>query len=229
MISARLAQLALRARLLGTTVCTTGAVSLSATSTGYARASGSFQTDGFEVGAEITSVSGYAIAGNNQATTAQGRIITAVTATTIDCAGCAADGAAAGRTITVGLPFQRARENVAFTPVPNFPYWEEQFVPATNRAVTYPANGAYVEDDGIYLVKWFGLSGKGPEAIRRGVDAVLARFTPGTSILLSDGTTLRIPMLLGPRGGEITPIAGGWSYVAIEIPYIGNSLNVVAA
>ena len=56
---------------------TTGSTSLSATATGYARASGSFVTNGFVVGQEITA-SGFTNAANNGRST-----ITAVTATTI--------------------------------------------------------------------------------------------------------------------------------------------------
>lgn len=228
MIDAELAQLALRARLVGTTVATTGSTSLSATSTGYARAAGSFLTDGFKRGMEITSVSGFSVSGNNQATTAQGRVITAVTAGAITCAGCATDVAASGRTITVGVPFQRAYDDVALTPVPGFPYIEESFVPATSRIRTVPAATGYAEDTGLYVVKWFGLSGNGL-GIRTCADAVLARFTPGTSFVLSDGTTVRIPTELGPKAGQITPVAGGWSFVSIDIPYIAESINAIAA
>ncbi len=229
MINGTLLHLALRARMLGLTVATTGSTSLSATSTGYARASGSFLTDNFAVGMELTTVTGFSVTGNNQAATAQGRIVTAVTASAIACSGCATDSASSGRVITAGPPFQRAYENVAFDGPAEFPYIEEEFVPATNKVQSFPVISAYTEDTGLYIVKWFGLSGKGPEAIRRGADAVLARFTGGTALTLSDGTTVRIPTEFGPRAGQITRVDGGWSYCAIEIPYVAESLNVIAA
>ncbi|HEU4994251.1 MAG TPA: DUF4397 domain-containing protein [Gemmatimonadaceae bacterium] len=75
---------------------TTGSVSLSATATGYARATGSFITNGIQVGDEITA-SGFATAANN------GRsVVIAVTATTIDVtktSGTAVEAAATGRTL----------------------------------------------------------------------------------------------------------------------------------
>ena len=228
MISGVLAELALRARLVATTVATTGSTSLSATSTGYARASGSFLTDGFAVGMEITTVTGFSVAGNNQAATSQGRIITNVTATAIACAGCATDAASSGRVITVGVPFLRAYEETIFSPVAGFPYLEEDFVPTTYRVTTVPADNGYAEDRGLYVVKLFGLAGKGL-GIRRYADAILARFTPGTEFVLASSSTLRIPMENGPTAGQITPIEGGWSYVVIEIPYLADSLNTVAA
>ena len=75
---------------------TTGAISLSATATGYSRASGSFVTNGFAVGQQITA-SGFTNAANNGTS-----LITAVTATTLTVSktpATVAETAAAGRTI----------------------------------------------------------------------------------------------------------------------------------
>lgn len=228
MIDAELAILALRARLIATTIATTGSTTLSATSTGYARSSGSFLTDGLKAGMEITSVTGFSVAGNNQATTAQGRMITNVTATAIACTGCATDAAASGRTITVGIPFKRAFDNVVFEPVAGFPYIEEDFVPAGHRVTTMPAATGYAENRGLYVVKVFGIAGTGL-SVRRYADEILARFTPGTSFTLGDGTTLRIPREDGPDAGQVTPVEGGWAYCLIEVPYLAESINAVAA
>ena len=73
MIDHLAALLALRGRALTLSVATTGSTSLSATTTGYARAAGSFITDGLVVGAEITA-SGFTTPANN----GQG-VVTAVT------------------------------------------------------------------------------------------------------------------------------------------------------
>lgn len=226
MLDAEITQLALRARLDATTVATTGSTSLSATTTGYARAAGSFLTDGFRVGMEITSVTGFSTGGNNQATTSQGRMITAVTATAISCSGCTTESAGSGRTITVGIPYQKASEDVAFTPVGGFPYTEEVLVPTGTRVHTFPVSTGHMTDDGLYVVTVYGLSGKG--SLRAYADAILARFAPGTTFTLSDGNTLRIPSQLGPKAGAITRIDGGWSFVVCEIPYVGESINAVA-
>ena len=76
---------------------TTGATSLSATATGYARASGSFTTNGFAVGQQIIA-SGFTNAANNGSS-----IITAVTATALTVTktpATVAEAAATGRSIT---------------------------------------------------------------------------------------------------------------------------------
>lgn len=227
MIDGELALLALRARLLLTTVATTGSATLSATSTGYARASGSFLTDGFRKGHEITLATGFSTSGNNQAITSQGRVITAVSALAITCSGTTTEGSGSGRVITVGIPFQRAFDDIRLAPVQGYPYIREDFVPATARVRTIPANTGSMEDRGLYVVTWFGLSGKG--GIRRCADAVLEQFAPGTTFTLSDGTSLRIPTELGPYAGQITPVDGDWSFCVITVPYIGESINAVAA
>src|SRR4051812_43202806 len=100
MVDHSLLQLALRAKALTLTVATTGSASLSGTATGYARSSGSFITDGFKVGMEITATSGLWISGNS-ITNAAGKVITAVTATDISCEGCVVDAEAASRSLTV--------------------------------------------------------------------------------------------------------------------------------
>jgi hypothetical protein len=240
-ISATLATLKLRNRLLSLTSPTTGSTTLSVTTTGYARAAGSFITDGFAVGMEITA-SGFSTSANN----GQG-IITALAATAMTVGDAytvsthatdgytavartlATEGSASARTISVTVPAMRAFDNATLRPIGGKPYLEEELVPATTRVLTLPISQGYAEDTGVYVLRWFGLSGKGVTAIRKGADAVLALFTPGTTFTMSDNNTLRIPSDFGPRAGQITRVEGGWSYVLIEVPYIGTSINAVAA
>lgn len=236
MLDETLAELALRARLLGTTVATTGSTSLAATTTGYTRSAGSFITDGFREGMEV-SVTGFPTAANN----GKGVILKPLTATVmlIDAYDVSSpnvvtsrtlvvEAEAAGRTISAGIPALRAFDNIALVPVTGKPYLEEVFSPATHRLITFPAAGAHAEDTGLYVVTWFGLSGTGI-GIRKSISAIKARFTPGTNLPLSDGTTLTMPQDVGARAGAITPIAGGWGYVQITIPYRVFSLNTIAA
>jgi hypothetical protein len=80
-------------------VSTTGAASLSATATGYARASGSFVTNGFRVGDTVT-VSGFTNPQNNGQA-----VVTAVAATSLTVSrALAVEAAAAGRTVVTPRP-----------------------------------------------------------------------------------------------------------------------------
>lgn len=65
---------------------TTGSTALSATSTGYARAAGSFLADGFAVGM-LVSGAGFTTPGNNAP-----KVLTAVGALTMSAPGCSAEG-----------------------------------------------------------------------------------------------------------------------------------------
>src|SRR5688572_17838711 len=122
MVDLDLTQDALRTRLVALSVATTGSVSLSATATGFARSTGSFMTDGFRAGMEITGT-GFS-AGNNAAKT-----ITGIAALAITCTGTSVQAESAGRTLAAALPAGRSWENEHFEPTTGRPYVREQLLP----------------------------------------------------------------------------------------------------
>jgi hypothetical protein len=234
------ATLALRNRALGTTFATTGATSLSATSTGYARSAGSFITDGFAVGMEVL-VAGFSTAANNGY-----GVITFVSATAMSVTkyalGATADGtqtivsatatsaesAASGRSIIAGVPVLRAYENVKIAPNPIAPYVEEDFVPGVSSLIAGPYAGGGFRDDGLYVFKLYGLSGKGVSAIRKGTDAIRARFAPGTN-LTAGSYTLKVRGDVAVRATQMLPLDSGWTVSAVEVPWFAHSTNAVVA
>jgi hypothetical protein len=234
MLDSVTAQLALRARAVSVTVATTGTLAtLSATATGYARSSGSFLTDGFAPGMEITLVTGFSTSGNNQATTAQGRVITSVTALAITCTGCAVEAAGGSRIITAGLPFDRAWENKAFEPTSGRPYIEEDFVPGVT-ALMGQRDGGLVVEQGLYVLKLYGIADTGISAIHKTIDALRALFAIGTS-LTSGSTTVRIGDVdggtrqRGPVAGQIISAGLGRSVRVLTVPWYSFSTNTIAA
>jgi hypothetical protein len=214
------AHLALRNRALSLVVCTTGSTSLSATATGYARAAGSFLTDGFYVGMEILTA-GFAANGY--------RVLRGVTASALTTNPVpAVESAAGGRTISVGLPALRAWENVTFDPTVGRPYLEEDFVPATERLLSAPAAGGEVEETGLYALKWYGIAGTDILALRTSVHALKALFTPGTK-MTAGSHVVRVRTDTGPQTGQILPLTGGWSVLTLAIPWWALSTNTIAA
>lgn len=213
------AALAFRARARALVALTTGVVTLSATATGYARAAGSFITDGFAVGMEITPAG---FASNPVA------VITAVTALTLTTDARAVEAAAAGRSISVTLPALRAWENTDFKPTVGRPYIDDDYVPATAALRTAPAEGGTIEETGLYIIKWFGLSNRGIAGIRKPVDALKARFTPGTAIVAGDHT-IRVREDAATWAGQIIPQGDGWSRCILTIPWRAYSRNAVVA
>lgn len=188
---------------------------LAATTTGYTRTVGSFLTDGFAVGMEVTP-SGF--------TTTTPATITDVTATTmtVDLAR-TADLIAGGRTLAVGLPAVRAWENVEATPVTGQPWVEESYLPGAVEQVTVTATGM-LEVLPLYTLTLRTKLGIGMTALLAYADAVLAHFAPGLALTLTDGTDLRVRTRPAPFA---TPIVRGdtWAACAVTIPLRHHTPN----
>lgn len=212
--------LALRNRALSLVVATTGLTNLSATATGYHRAAGSFVSDGFLAGMEIVPAG---FAANTP------RVIQGVTASDITTTSApTVEAESGGRSLSVGIPTLRAFENVAFTPTSNRHYFEEDFVPATNSLLTMPAQSGVLRETGLYIPKWYGLSGVGVSALRKSVDALKALFAPGT-LLVAGANTVRIGGDQAPQTGQIIPLSNGWSALTLTVPWWVLSQNQIAA
>lgn len=212
-----LAQLALEARIRTVVVATTGLVTLAATATGYTRASGSFLTDGFAAGMEVTPV-GFTQTDVGVITNVDDLTMTIDGGRTVQTSG-------AGRSLVAGLPKMRAWENLELEPIAGRPYVEGDYVPATRVALTVPAIGGIAQDTGIYVVKWYGIAGTGLLALSRSASALLALFRPGDVVPLSDGTAVRIRGDTGPWRGQVRQDAPGWALVTVTIPWRLYSTN----
>lgn len=242
MLDTTATMLALRNRAIGLEVPTTGTTSLSATSTGYARAAGSFITDGFAVGMEVLAA-GFGTAANNGRSVITGLTATAMTVTKITeqavaagdptrtiVAGTATTTEAAGgdESIVAGLPVLRGFEGIRIAPNPIAPYVVEEFVPGPSQMLTMPYSGGVAEETGIYVLKWYGIAGKGVSGIWKCVDALVARFTPGTT-LTAGSETIRIRGDIRPRSTQLLAQEGGWLVCPVEIPWRATTTNTVAA
>lgn len=227
MIDSDLATLALRNRMLSLAVATTGSTTLSATATGYARTTGSFLTDGFRDGMEFLAA-GFATAGNNGY-----RVIESVSALAITTSAAVAmptaEGPGSGRTLSVGLPQGRALDNKTFSPVTGRPYIEEDFVPGTHALIGYPSQGSRNQEEGLYIVRWYGLENKGEGGIRRPVDALKRLFAPGTVLTLADGSVLRMGRNSAVVAGQILPQGDGWAVCTVSIPWRADTTNLITA
>lgn len=213
-------QMAVRQRLLTLSLATTGSISLAATTTGYTRSSGSFLTDGFVIGMEV-SATGFGQAVNNEPKT-----ITAVTATTIECAGNVTESAAAGRVLNVSLPALRGWDNIPVTPVSGRPYVVEQYLPGGTQRETLGTFGE-LEVFPMYVVTFFGVANVGLAAVANYADAVLALFPPATVITASNGDVLRVRGEPGPFRGQLMQYQPGWCMVTVTIPLRGRTTNVI--
>jgi len=203
-------RLACRERALTLSVCTTGSTTLVAVAAGYTRASGSFVTDGFRAGMEVTPT-GF--------TQTSKSTITAVTAgaLTID-GGRTAQASGAGRTLAVGLPAKRAWENIETTIVAGAPYVRESYLPGTLNQDTVGPLG-WMEATAIYQLDVSAPQDTGPDALDRYADALTVHFSPRLSLTTADGTVIRVRADGGLTRSPIFPAdRPGFSTVAVSIP-----------
>lgn len=220
MIDHQANRLALRARALTLQVCTTGSTTLSATATGYARSSGSFITDGFRAGMEVTA-SGFSKSANNQTA-----VVTGVTATALTCDGTTVESAGAGRSISVGLPSVREWENLEPTSDPpvGTPFVREQYVPGPSRLIT-GGDGATIELTGLYVLHVEVPENTGPDAASGYADALITHFAPRTKLTLPNGDVLRIRGDAGPYPGQLIRRRPDWATLPITFPWRVFTIN----
>lgn len=208
----------------GTTTCVlSGTPTFSASA--FTRAAGSFLTDGFVVGMEVTPAA-FGVNGLG--------VVTAVTATDLSLTGMrVAEVAASGRTLSVGLPALRAYENIPFTPISGRPYIAEEYSPSTLRVKTTPVRLGRTEETGDYFLTWYGVTavagipGVGTAALRKSVDALALLFAPGTD-LIAGAHVLTVREDIGPQAGQVIPLTG-FAALQLKIPWRAQSRNVVAA
>jgi hypothetical protein len=211
MIDHRSYQVALRAKALTLSVVTTGSISLSATATGYARASGSFLADGFARGMELTP-SGFASNPVDVITDVSALSITTKNARTVE-------GAAGSRTLAVGLPSARAWENkkpVQDPPIAGIPFVREQYIPGPPALQVTLGQFGDLELLPQYALHIHVPADCGFEAPSAYADAVMRLFTPRTAIPVGSDV-LRVSDR-GPFRGTLTQSSPGFAVVPITAP-----------
>jgi hypothetical protein len=192
-------------------------MSLAATTTGYTRASGSFVTDGFAVGMEVTPT------GFPQTATG---VITALTATTMTVKGGRTAATAAGsRALAANLPSRRGFENIAITPVVDEPYVTEEYLPGGGSTLTVGANSATLEVRPTYVLNLYAPQNKGIGALRKSIDALIAHFAPGTPLAVGTDV-LRVRSDVIPTPTPIRQLEDGWAVCSLSVAlslYTANS------
>lgn len=232
MISEVAMQLALRTKAMTLAVATTGSISMSATATGYARAAGSFVTDGFWPGMEVT-VAGFANNGpavitEVAALTIKARRVIATTAngvTTYALAAPPVEAAAAGRSLTAGLPSHRAWENKTFEPTAGIPWVREEFVPGPTAQVTLGPLGD-LEATPMYAL-YVNVPADSGLTAKRYVDTLRVLFAPRTAIPLTNGDVLRVRSDTGPYAGQLQQSQPGFAVQPLTIPLRIRTANII--
>jgi hypothetical protein len=124
------------------------------------------------------------------------------------------------------LPTLRAWENVDFTPSATQPSVSEEMGQSSDRLLSGTAANGTVETTGLYVVKLFGIAGRGDADIREIVTAIKTAFPIGAGTTALDSVdTLRIEGDAGYDVSQILSIGHGKSQCTLTIPWLAYWRN----
>jgi hypothetical protein len=213
--------LALDGDPLNRPVAKTGTMTLAAVADGYTRAAGSFLTDRFTKGMELTP------AGFSSSATRQ---IVGVTATKIKVDGAVpVQAAAGGRSLKVGIPTTQAWEDIQFTPVAGVTWIEEQFVAGPRWQSSVGEGGDLTLRPTLNV--FVHVPSNSGLAARLYADAVLRLFAAGADIPLIAPTTpadyLKVRVDEAPTSFELIPSRfDGFSTIPVSVPLMAKTINI---
>lgn len=203
-------------------VATTGSMSLEATGSTYVRTTGSFITDGFRPGMEITEVVGFVDTAPSVVKEVSALVLTVDRALTTA-------AAAGGRSLTVGLPSRVSDENVEFEPTAKKPFYVEQLIPGppiTQLSMGGRDDNATLMVEPMYQLQIHVEEGVGSGALYRYVSAIVEHFRPNTTIALSNGDVIRVREDRGPYpANQILRSKPGFATLPVAIPLRLFTLN----
>lgn len=213
-------QLKLRALLATMVAATTGLTSLTATSTGYTRQTGSFLADGFAVGMEVTPT--------NMATTTPSTLLSVSALSMTANKAITAQASGASRMLEARLPSDVQYGNLRSAHINGQPYFEEEYdYGPTVMPVTGPFGTLIAEP--IYILRVFVVSGVDVIAHSRYANALLSLFPPTKTLALASGDTLRVRSDPAPfaNGINIREDVPSWSVLPITIPLRAYTRNLI--
>lgn len=202
---------ALRARLLATVAYDSGLMSIAATGGSYVAQPGPLP---------VGLMQGMEVEGRGFAAAMPPLVASAVTGDSVAVGPALPEDPSPGtatRRLVVGIPALRAWENVAFNPEDGRWYVEEDYLPGGSRRVTL-GKSAEVDVYPVYVIRLYGLSGRGTGAIHTVGDAILNNFRPGADMPTDDGHTVRVMGDPAPSRGQVLPETASHAVTVITIP-----------
>lgn len=207
----------IRSRLLGVEVAATGTITLGCSGGAYTRTSGSFVQDGFATGMEVTPA-GF---GNNETA-----VVDTVEALTLKLKRTReTEVAAAGRSLTVGLPLKRGWENVKIDVQTDQWFVEEDYLPGPAFKMTLGPGGELLHRP-TYVLRVYALENIGIAAIYKMAQALVERFPPEYPLTLADGTILRVTSQPGPSWKQVTSHQG-FAAIVLTLPFWARTNNII--
>lgn len=125
------------------------------------------------------------------------------------------------------LPTARAWENsepkTAFDGVE---YAEEEFLPA-GGVLRGARVGGMVVEEGLYVIRWWGLANRGTQALSTSLRALLDRFPPASKLTASDASVIYVKGDVIPWRSQITnpPDYPGRALATVTVPFWISTRN----
>lgn len=218
-------QRVLRARLMTLVVAATGPTTLAASASGgafggsaFTRPAGSFITDGFRVGMEVVPT-GFPVNVRTTITSLSASVMTVKDLL-------ATSAAAAGRSLTVGVPHDVAWENITFDSTTGRPYMEEQYISGSGVRVSASPQGK-LSYTPTYVINTYVPGGVGGSADALYVDALRDLFMPDTAMPLANGDILKVRSDVVPYRGQRNFSVAGWVAAPFTIPLRVQTYNSI--
>lgn len=219
MLDPQLAKAGFRARLVATVVASTGLATLSTTSTGYARTTGSFLDDGFVRGMEVTPT-GFSHSAVEVVTDVQALTMTVRTTHP-------QQAAAPNRSLAAKLPQRRAFDGRVIEPVADTLMLREEYVPAPPDTITTSPRGGLTNESGFYLVTLFAPVDVAEWVLDAMGQALRRRFSGGT-IIAAGSVAIRCTQRPGASLGQILPYeTPGVAFRTVRIPWTAQTRAAV--
>lgn len=109
---------------------------------------------------------------------------------------------------------------------PGTEYVEEELVPAGGQLYGV-RDGGTVKDQGLYVIRWYGVANQGTQALSTSLDALLARFPAGSKIAATDGSYVHVMGNPKPWRTQITnpSDAPGRAVSTVRVPFYVLTIN----
>ena len=124
------------------------------------------------------------------------------------------------------LPAARKWENDELTPASGVEYVEEEFVPS-GGVLRGARNGGLVVEEGMYVIRWYGLANGGTQALSTSLRTLLDQFPPASKITATDGSVIYVKGNPIPWRTQITNPAAypGRAVSTVRVPFWLSTTN----
>jgi hypothetical protein len=176
--------------------------------TGFTRLTGSFLTDRFLFGMEVTALYGTEEVGAIAKIVVDEQMVLLVPPRQ--------DADPDG--LYVGLPLQRGWENEDINPSSHVWWVDEDYLSGPSSLAAGNYTNGELDITPAYVLRLYGLSGIGIGAVHAVADGIVNLFPPGSALITTGGTVVRVRGDTAPFKGQLLNNGARHAVISITIP-----------